>query len=346
MHQMCSVRSSACPAPNLQSRPLLHAACAAVVRRPPVSRAAPRHAPCAPFSTLGRARQPSPQCTTCSPCAPPRALPPICSRASTARSTPSPPSAGPPSPRTACPPFDSAVHVGVQPAAELRHLQRHGHEQHVPRALLPACPVINLQPRPPLCAACAAINTPLSNANKLHIRCAWEGTAAFASAGYGSNWVPGNCPATLPPPSPPPPSPPPPLLSPSPQPPSPSPQPPSPPPPTSPPSPPTSPPPPLTCGPGTEVSAASGACEIVCGTADEVTADGVTAHRRTLEDPSAGQPLSARSIIEAVLMQHPHATARSIIEAALMQHPDATAPSWLTQKALSEDQDFRQPASA
>ena len=45
-------------------------------------------------------------------------------------------------------------------------------------------------------------------------------------------------------------------------------------------------------------------------------------------------------------MQHPHATARSIIEAALMQHPDATAPSWLTQKALSEDQDFRQPASA
>eukprot|EP00964_Phaeocystis_antarctica_P029493 scaffold16621_cov63-Phaeocystis_antarctica.AAC.2 len=57
MHQMFSVRSSACPAPNLQSRPLLHAACAAVIRRPPVCRAAPRHAPCAPFSTLGSTRR-------------------------------------------------------------------------------------------------------------------------------------------------------------------------------------------------------------------------------------------------------------------------------------------------
>ena len=46
----------------------------------------------------------------------------------------------------------------------------------------------------------------MSNANKLHIRCAWEGTAAFASAGYGSSWGSGTCPATLPPPSPPPPS--------------------------------------------------------------------------------------------------------------------------------------------
>ena len=55
----------------------------------------------------------------------------------------------------------------------------------------------------------------LSDANKLLIRCAWAGTSAFDSS-YGSNWVPGNCPATLPPPAPPPPSPPPPLLSPSP----------------------------------------------------------------------------------------------------------------------------------
>eukprot|EP00964_Phaeocystis_antarctica_P002112 scaffold1105_cov54-Phaeocystis_antarctica.AAC.6 len=35
------------------------------------------------------------------------------------------------------PPFDSAVGVGVQPAAELRHLPRHEHEPHVRGALLP-----------------------------------------------------------------------------------------------------------------------------------------------------------------------------------------------------------------
>eukprot|EP00964_Phaeocystis_antarctica_P036688 scaffold20948_cov51-Phaeocystis_antarctica.AAC.4 len=53
-------------------------------------------------------------------------LPPICSRASTARWTPSPPSAGP-HPRLApyAPLRLTAVRVGVQPAAELRHLQRH-----------------------------------------------------------------------------------------------------------------------------------------------------------------------------------------------------------------------------
>jgi len=33
----------------------------------------------------------------------------------------------------------------------------------------------------------------LSNANKLLIRCAWAGTSAFASAGYGSSWGPGSC---------------------------------------------------------------------------------------------------------------------------------------------------------
>eukprot|EP00964_Phaeocystis_antarctica_P005479 scaffold2998_cov67-Phaeocystis_antarctica.AAC.2 len=40
---------------------------------------------------------------------------------------------------------------------------------------------------------------PLSDANKLLIRCAWAGTSAFASSGYGSSWGPGSCP---PPPSP------------------------------------------------------------------------------------------------------------------------------------------------
>ena len=33
----------------------------------------------------------------------------------------------------------------------------------------------------------------LSAANKLRIRCAWAGTPAFASAGYGSGWAPGSC---------------------------------------------------------------------------------------------------------------------------------------------------------
>jgi hypothetical protein len=36
-------------------------------------------------------------------------------------------------------PFDSAAHVRVQPATELRHFQRHGHELHIQRALR-ACP--------------------------------------------------------------------------------------------------------------------------------------------------------------------------------------------------------------
>ena len=33
----------------------------------------------------------------------------------------------------------------------------------------------------------------LSAANKLLIRCAWAGTPAFASSGYGSGWAPGSC---------------------------------------------------------------------------------------------------------------------------------------------------------
>merc|ERR1711935_84317 len=33
----------------------------------------------------------------------------------------------------------------------------------------------------------------LSAANKLLIRCAWAGTSAFASAGYGPSWAPGTC---------------------------------------------------------------------------------------------------------------------------------------------------------
>ena len=41
--------------------------------------------------------------------------------------------------RIVCPPFDWAGRVGVQPVAQLRHVQRHGHGLHVLRALR-ACP--------------------------------------------------------------------------------------------------------------------------------------------------------------------------------------------------------------
>jgi len=37
----------------------------------------------------------------------------------------------------------------------------------------------------------------LSAPNKLLIRCAWAGTAAFASTGYGLGWAPGTCPAAF-----------------------------------------------------------------------------------------------------------------------------------------------------
>ena len=37
----------------------------------------------------------------------------------------------------------------------------------------------------------------LSDENKLLIRCAWAGTSALASAGYGSGWAPSSCPATF-----------------------------------------------------------------------------------------------------------------------------------------------------
>ena len=47
----------------------------------------------------------------------------------------------------ACPSFDSAVRDGLQPAGELRHVQRHGHEPHVLCAL--AARVPTLQSRPP-----------------------------------------------------------------------------------------------------------------------------------------------------------------------------------------------------
>ena len=65
-------------------------------------------------------------------------------------STPRPPPSRPPGPHLALP-CDSVGHVGVQPAAELRHVQRHRHDRHVLRA----CPrPPNLQPSPSFHAAC------------------------------------------------------------------------------------------------------------------------------------------------------------------------------------------------
>eukprot|EP00964_Phaeocystis_antarctica_P050363 scaffold29240_cov55-Phaeocystis_antarctica.AAC.1 len=83
MRFMFDVRSSPCPAPNLQSSPALHAACTAVARR------------------LFRL-----------------------------------PTQG----------------VGVQPAAELRHLQPHRHGRHVLGALVPVpCPQSAIEPCPARC---------------------------------------------------------------------------------------------------------------------------------------------------------------------------------------------------
>eukprot|EP00964_Phaeocystis_antarctica_P093581 scaffold60420_cov51-Phaeocystis_antarctica.AAC.1 len=80
MQYMFSVRSSPCPAPNLQSRP--------------------------PLQELRAPRSPS------------ASRLPVRTR-----------------PGIVCPPCDSAVHVQVQPAAELRHVQGHNHVPHVQRAL-------------------------------------------------------------------------------------------------------------------------------------------------------------------------------------------------------------------
>eukprot|EP00964_Phaeocystis_antarctica_P072166 scaffold44095_cov50-Phaeocystis_antarctica.AAC.2 len=44
------------------------------------------------------------------------------------------------SPRIVRPPFDSAGRVGVQPAAQLRHVRRHNHVRHV-RGALRACSI-------------------------------------------------------------------------------------------------------------------------------------------------------------------------------------------------------------
>eukprot|EP00964_Phaeocystis_antarctica_P049665 scaffold28787_cov67-Phaeocystis_antarctica.AAC.2 len=158
MRSMFRVRSSPCPATNLQSRPLLHAACAAVVHRllPPDPCTSPRTA-CPSFDARQLAsafNQPLSVDTSSvtdmqgmfqvrsSPCpAPQSAAAP--SPACCVRHGRPPPAA--PRPVHLAPhrmPYFrlSAGRVGVQPATELRHLQRHRHVRHVLRALLSPCP--------------------------------------------------------------------------------------------------------------------------------------------------------------------------------------------------------------
>ena len=98
----------------------------------------------------------------------PRALPPVCSRALpyTLRASRSPAALPPPGPHLPphrMPSFRlSAARVGVQPAAELRHLQRHQYGLHVLGALLPVPYPQSAQSSPVLHAACTAVARRLS----------------------------------------------------------------------------------------------------------------------------------------------------------------------------------------
>ena len=104
---------------------------------------------------------------------------------------------------------------GLQPAAKLGHLRCHKHGGHVLRAPYRALPrTCTVTPaycvhrdRAPVYPREARLATytadvllatrqdahSLSAANKLLIRCAWAGTSALASAGYGATWAPGSC---------------------------------------------------------------------------------------------------------------------------------------------------------
>jgi hypothetical protein len=106
------------------------------------------------------------------------------------------------------PPLDSAGRGIFQPAVELQHVQGYIHVGHV-RGVRPIClrrrrcpptsPALHTSPPTHTVWLCehplsTRQFTPLSNANKQLIRCAWAGTSAFASTGgYDSNWGPGSC---------------------------------------------------------------------------------------------------------------------------------------------------------
>eukprot|EP00964_Phaeocystis_antarctica_P001077 scaffold605_cov43-Phaeocystis_antarctica.AAC.1 len=146
MYGMFYVRPSPCSAPNLQSSPL---PCALLAPRsprdhpsPPATRAAPRPSSLTTMYSMFYVRS--------SPCPVP-----ICSRARpcTLREPRSPAASRPNLAPHRMPSFRlSAVRVGVQPAAELRHHQRHEHVRHVPGALLPVpCPKSAVEPCPARC---------------------------------------------------------------------------------------------------------------------------------------------------------------------------------------------------
>eukprot|EP00964_Phaeocystis_antarctica_P076570 scaffold47353_cov60-Phaeocystis_antarctica.AAC.3 len=125
MGHMFLVRSSPCPAPNLQSSPPLRAACAAVAFHlpPPGPNPVPHRMPSFRLAAARVGVQPAAELRHLQR-------------------------------------HDHALHVlpgvGVQPATELRHLQRHKYGSDVLRALHSPCPAPNLQ-SPPLHAACAAV---------------------------------------------------------------------------------------------------------------------------------------------------------------------------------------------
>ena len=168
-----------CPQSAIEPFPL-HAACTAVARRrlPPPSPHTSSRTECPPFDSRQSAsafNQPLSFDTSSvtnmqhmfyvrsSLCPAPNSAP-ICSRAlSPLHAAPSPAVsrllARTLAPQRACTPSFrfSAVRVGVQPAAELQHLQRQNHERHVLRALLPvSCFQSAVEPSP-LHAACTAV---------------------------------------------------------------------------------------------------------------------------------------------------------------------------------------------
>ena len=133
-------------------------------------------------------------------CAPLRALPRICSRALSPapclhRGRP-PPSRlpGRTSSRTVCPPFDPRQNARAfnQPlsfdtsSVTLMQSMFQSASAFNQPLRFDTSRVTNMQ-------SMFNAATSLSAANKLLIRCAWAGTSAFASAGYGLSWAAGTC---------------------------------------------------------------------------------------------------------------------------------------------------------
>eukprot|EP00964_Phaeocystis_antarctica_P105728 scaffold70720_cov60-Phaeocystis_antarctica.AAC.2 len=165
MGSMFTVRSSPCPAFNLQSSPRLHAAHAAVARHlppPGTLHLAPHRMPSVRLSAARVGVQPAAELRHLQRHRHGRhvlgaLLPEPCSQSAVEpsparrlhRGRPPPPATLHLAPHRMPPFLLSVERVGVQPAAELRHLQRHGHAPDVRRALLPEpCPQSAVEPSP------------------------------------------------------------------------------------------------------------------------------------------------------------------------------------------------------